>query len=51
LSEDEREFNEYRYNREMSQKEIAELKNTSQMQVSRFERRLLKKLKNLYFRD
>lgn len=51
LSEEEREFIEWRYNREMSQKEIAEIKDTSQMQVSRFERKLLKKLKNLYFRD
>lgn len=51
LSDEEREFIDYRYNREMSQKEIAEIKNTSQMQVSRFERKLLKKLKNLYFRD
>lgn len=51
LSDEEREFIDCRYNREMSQKEIAELKNTSQMQISRFERKLLKKLKNLYFRD
>lgn len=51
LNDEEREFIEYRYNREMSQKDIAEIKNTSQMQVSRFERKLLKKLKNLYFRD
>lgn len=51
LDDDEREFINYRYNREMSQKEIAEIKNISQMQVSRFERKLLKKLKNLYFRD
>lgn len=51
LSDEERDFIEWRYNREMSQKEIAEIKDTSQMQVSRFERKLLKKLKNLYFRD
>lgn len=51
LSDEEREFINYRYTLEMSQKEIAELKDTSQMQVSRFERKLLKKLKNLYFRD
>lgn len=51
LSDEEREFIDCRYNREMSQKEIAELKNVSQMQISRFERKLLKKLKSLYFRD
>ncbi len=51
LNEEERNFIDYRYNREMSQKEIAEINHTSQMQVSRFERKLLKKLKNLYFRD
>jgi RNA polymerase sigma-B factor len=51
LTDEEREFIDYRYNREMSQKEIARMKKTSQMQVSRFEKKLLKKLKNLYFRD
>lgn len=51
LSDEEREFIDFRYSREMSQKEIAEIKNVSQMQVSRFERKLLKKLKGLYFRD
>ncbi len=51
LSDEERNFIDLRYNREMSQKEIAEINNVSQMQISRFERKLLKKLKNLYFRD
>ncbi len=51
LTGEEKEFLDYRYNREMSQKEIAEIKNVSQMQVSRFEKRILKKLRNLYFRD
>ena len=44
LSADERKFIEYRYYDEKSQKEI-------QMQVSRMEKRTLKKLRNLYFRD
>ncbi len=51
LTQEEQEFLDCRYNREMSQKEIAEMQNTSQMQISRFEKRLLKKLRNLYFRD
>ena len=51
LDENEKKFVEYRYYQEMSQKDIANLMGISQMQVSRFERRLLKKLKGLYFRD
>lgn len=51
LTESERKFIEYRYYDEKSQKEIAEITGTSQMQVSRLEKRVLKKLKNLYFRD
>lgn len=51
LTENERKLIEYRYYNEKSQKEIAELMNTSQMQVSRLEKRTLKKLRNLYFRD
>lgn len=51
LDDNEKKFVEYRYYREMSQKEISKLMGISQMQVSRFERRLLKKLKGLYFRD
>ncbi len=47
----EREFINYRYSKEMSQKEIAEKVGISQMQVSRMERRLLKKLRDMYFRD
>ena len=33
------------------QKEISEIMGISQMQVSRMEKRTLKKLRNLYFRD
>lgn len=51
LSKKELEFIKLRYTNEKSQKEIAEKWNTSQMNVSRFEKRLLKKLKNMYFRD
>ena len=51
LTTDEREFIDCRYSREMSQKEIAERLGVSQMQVSRMERRVLKKLRDLYFRD
>ena len=51
LSADERKFIEYRYYDEKSQKEISEIMGISQMQVSRMEKRTLKKLRNLYFRD
>lgn len=51
LSESEREFIKYRYYDEKSQKEISVIMNTSQMQVSRMEKKILKKLKNLYFKD
>ena len=51
LSKKELEFIKLRYTKEFSQKEISEKWNTSQMNVSRFEKRLLKKLKNMYFHD
>lgn len=51
LSEEEQKFIEYRYQEEKSQKEISEIMDISQMQVSRLEKRILKKLKTLYFRD
>lgn len=51
LSEEERKFIQYRYYEEKSQKEISEIFGTTQMQISRMEKRILKKLKNLYFRD
>lgn len=51
LSEEERDFIEYRYTRELSQKEIARIMSISQMQASRLEKRILKKMRDLYFRD
>lgn len=51
LSDTQKQFIEYRYIQELSQKEIGELMNISQMQVSRLERKILKKLRDLYFRD
>lgn len=51
LSDEEKEFVQYRYYEEKSQKEISEIMDMSQMQVSRMEKRILKKLKSLYFRD
>lgn len=51
LTEEEKEFVKYRYYEEKSQKEIAELMSTSQMQISRMEKKVLKKLRNMYFRD
>ena len=51
ISQRERDFITYRYDREMSQQEIADIFGISQMQVSRMEKSLLKKLKSLYFRE
>lgn len=51
LTEEEREFVKYRYYEEKSQKEISDIMGTSQMQISRMEKRVLKKLRNMYFRD
>lgn len=51
LNDTERKFVRLRYSDEMSQKEIAEIFGISQMQVSRMEKSILKKLRNLYFRD
>lgn len=51
FSEKEREFVDMRYYKELSQKEIASCWNVSQMYISRLERRVLEKFKNLYFRD
>lgn len=51
LSQKEIEFIKMRYTEEMTQKEISEKWEVSQMKVSRFEKRLLKKLKTMYFRD
>lgn len=51
LTESEREFLTYRYYEEKSQKEIASIMGISQMQVSRMEKKVLKKLRDLYFKD
>ena len=51
LNEKERSFVKMRYTDEMTQQQIAERLGISQMQVSRTEKRILKKLRNLYFRD
>lgn len=51
LDDKEREFVKLRYYEEKSQSNIALIMDMNQMQVSRFERRLLKKLRNLYFKN
>ena len=51
LSEDERRFVHKRYYEEKSQKQIALDMGVSQMCISRMERRLLKKLRNMYFKE
>ena len=49
LTERERTFLDMRYSRELSQTEIGEAMGMSQMQVSRLERAVLKKLRDMYF--
>lgn len=51
LSEREAEFVRMRYFDEQSQREIAEKWGVSQMYVSRLERKVLEKIKHLYFKD
>lgn len=51
LAEDERRFVQLRYYEEKSQKEIADITGVSQMQISRLEKKVLKKIRNMYFRD
>lgn len=51
LEKKERDFIKYRYYDEKSQSEIADIMGVSQMQVSRIEKNVLKKLRNMYFRD
>ena len=51
LTEDERQFLKYRYYEEKSQKDIARIMGVSQMQISRMEKTVLRKIKNMYFRD
>lgn len=49
LNDDEKKFIELRFYEEKNQKEIGEIMGISQMQVSRFEKKVLKKLRNIYF--
>lgn len=51
LSENEREFINLRFYDEMKQSDIAKKMNISQMSVSRLERSVLEKLKEMYFKD
>ncbi len=51
LDPDESEFVNLRYYKELNQRRIGEIMNMSQMQVSRFEKKVLKKLRNMYFGD
>ena len=51
LNEDEKTFVQLRYYQGKSQSVIAEEMGMSQMQVSRFERKLLKRLRDLYFKN
>lgn len=51
LSDSECEFIKMRYDDELTQKQIADKMGISQMQVSRMEKKILKKIRNLYFRD
>lgn len=51
LTDEEKTFIDYRYREEKSQREIAQILGISQMQVSRLEKRILKKLRMLYFKD
>lgn len=51
LSEQEQEFVDLRYYKEMSQKEIAKIWGVSQMYVSRLERRVLEHFKKNYFKE
>lgn len=51
LDQKELEFVQLRYYKEYTQKQIAEKWQVSQMQISRMERGVLKKIRDLYFRD
>lgn len=50
LDEKEQSFIKLRFYEEMTQKKISQLWGMSQMQVSRFEKALLKKLRNIYYK-
>lgn len=51
LTQREQSFIELRYNQELSQDEIAHIMGVSQMQISRLEKKLLKKLRDMYFKE
>lgn len=51
LTQEEKDFLRMRYDEEKSQKEISLILGVSQMQVSRIEKKVLKKVRNLYFKD
>lgn len=51
LSDKERVFLELRYTEELSQTEIAAVMDISQMQVSRIEKNVLKRLRDMYFKE
>ena len=51
LTEEERRFIELRFYDEKTQKEIGEIMKMSQVQTSRFEKKILKKLRYIYFGD
>ena len=49
MNDEERQFIELRYIKELSQRKIADILEVSQMHVCRFEKKLLKKMRDLYF--
>ncbi len=51
LTEEEQRFVELRYYQEKCQREIGDIMGMGQMQVSRFEKKVLKKLRDVYFGD
>lgn len=51
LSKEERRFINLRYNKNMTQSQISEILGVSQMNVSRMEKKILKKLRDLYFHE
>lgn len=49
MNDEEKKFIELRYDKELTQRQIAEIMGVSQMYICRFEKKLLKKLRKLYF--
>lgn len=49
LTDEERQFLKYRYYDELSQSEIAQKMNVSQMKISRMQKKVISVLKNMYF--